>query len=125
MARAISDIKKPRGRPRIDATPIGLRLPPDQLARLDAWIASQPAPKPTRPEAVRRLIDTALTASADSKQPRVQGKGLQPTTLGRNKSAKGAVTKGTAPSARKAPRAKPATMAKAAQIRALREQGAR
>jgi hypothetical protein len=29
---------------------------PDQLAALDNWIAQQPDPKPTRPEAVRQII---------------------------------------------------------------------
>jgi hypothetical protein len=32
----------------------------DQLARLDAWIAQQPDPKPSRPEAVRRLMEMSL-----------------------------------------------------------------
>jgi hypothetical protein len=35
-------------------------MAPENLARLDAWIASQPEPKPSRPEAVRRLVDKAL-----------------------------------------------------------------
>lgn len=39
---------------------IGLRLQPDLLARLDAWIEAQPDPKPTRPEAVRRLLAGCL-----------------------------------------------------------------
>ncbi|WP_374389313.1 hypothetical protein [Sandaracinobacter sp.] len=39
---------------------IGLRLQPDQLAALDAWIAAQPDPKPSRPEAVRRLLGEKL-----------------------------------------------------------------
>lgn len=34
---------------------------PDQLKRLDAWAAEQPD-KPSRPEAVRRLVDMALEA---------------------------------------------------------------
>ncbi len=37
-----------------------LRLEPEQLARLDAWIASQTDPKPSRPEAVRRLMEQGL-----------------------------------------------------------------
>jgi hypothetical protein len=36
------------------------RLPSEQLAALDAWIAAQPDPKPTRPEAIRRLLQKAL-----------------------------------------------------------------
>lgn len=55
----MSETKSKGGRPRVDATPITVRMPPDQLARLDAWAAAQPD-KPTRPEAVRRLVDKAL-----------------------------------------------------------------
>jgi hypothetical protein len=43
-------------------TMIGVRLQPDALAPLDAWIARQPDPKPTRPEAIRRLIELGLSA---------------------------------------------------------------
>ena len=39
---------------------IGVRMPPDQLARLDAWIIAQPGVKPTRPEAMRRLVEVGL-----------------------------------------------------------------
>jgi len=35
---------------------VGVRLQPDQLAALDHWIEQQPDPKPTRPEAVRRIL---------------------------------------------------------------------
>jgi len=35
-------------------------LPPEQLAVLDAWILAQPDPKPSRPEAIRRLLTAAL-----------------------------------------------------------------
>ena len=53
--------KKPRmGRPRVDATPVNTRFPPAELAKLDAWIADQPDPKPSRPEAVRRLVELGL-----------------------------------------------------------------
>lgn len=41
-------------------TLIGVRLQPDQLAALDAWIDAQPEPKPSRPEAVRRLLADKL-----------------------------------------------------------------
>jgi len=40
-------------------TPVQVRFQPDQLARLDAWIAEQ-GDAPSRPEAARRLIDKAL-----------------------------------------------------------------
>lgn len=48
-----------RGRPRTDATSIHLTLPPDQLAALDAWIASEPT-KPSRPQAIRSILQAGL-----------------------------------------------------------------
>jgi cytochrome c553 len=55
---------KKRGRPvgsvKGVGAPIMVRLDADRLAALDGWIAGQDEPKPTRPEAVRRLVDTAL-----------------------------------------------------------------
>lgn len=41
-------------------TPIMVRLQPDQLAHLDAWIAHQREPQLTRPEAMRQLIQIAM-----------------------------------------------------------------
>ena len=67
MNKAISDTrKKGRGRPRVDATQIGLRLPPDQLAVLDVWIAKQKEPDLSRPEAIRRLVEIGLAKSSPS-----------------------------------------------------------
>jgi len=43
---------------------VGVRLQPDALARLDAWIAAQPAPT-TRPEAIRRLMEAGLPRTVD------------------------------------------------------------
>jgi hypothetical protein len=37
-----------------------VRLLPTPLDALDAWIAAQPEPRPTRPEAIRRLLAEAL-----------------------------------------------------------------
>ena len=48
------------GRPRVDATVLTLRLMPTQIAPLDAWIAAQPQPRPSRPEAIRRILSQAL-----------------------------------------------------------------
>ncbi len=39
---------------------IGLRLYPDQESAVDAWIRKQPDPKPSKPEAIRRLLWQAL-----------------------------------------------------------------
>ena len=55
-------VKSKGGRPRVDATPITVRVPPAQLEAVDAWRATQPD-KPTRPEAVRRLVEKALADS--------------------------------------------------------------
>lgn len=61
MGMTISNVgKSARGRPRVDATPVTVRIPPDQLATLDAWIAERPDPKPSRPEAIRRLLELTL-----------------------------------------------------------------
>jgi hypothetical protein len=49
------------GRPPTGIGPaIGLRLYPDLEAKLDAWIKAQPEPKPSKPEAIRRLLGRAL-----------------------------------------------------------------
>jgi len=42
---------------------VAIRLRPDQVAALDRWIDAQPKPKPSRSEAIRRL----LTATLDPK----------------------------------------------------------
>jgi len=47
---------KPTGK----GEPVQVRMLPDLLASLDAWIEKQPSPKPSRPEAVRRLLWDAL-----------------------------------------------------------------
>ena len=61
MVSSITDTRKSRGRPRVNATQLAVRVPPDDLAKLDAWIAAQPEPRPSRPEALRRLASEALT----------------------------------------------------------------
>lgn len=40
----------------------GVRIPAELDAKLTAWIAQQPDPKPSRAEAIRRLIENGLTA---------------------------------------------------------------
>jgi hypothetical protein len=39
---------------------VTVRLEPEELSQLDAWIHAQPEPKPTRRDGVRRLLDMAL-----------------------------------------------------------------
>jgi hypothetical protein len=53
--------KRGRGRPKTGiGKPVGLRLYPELERRVDQWASNQPD-KPGRPEAIRRLIEIALT----------------------------------------------------------------
>lgn len=62
MTSSITDIPKSRGRPKTGGRKPGImvRLQPDMLAEVDAFIEQQPDPKPSRPEAVRRLAAEGL-----------------------------------------------------------------
>jgi hypothetical protein len=62
MAKPGDNKKAKPGRPRVNSTFVGVRLKPDQLARLDAWRTSQ-GETLGRPEAMRRLLERALRAS--------------------------------------------------------------
>ena len=58
--RSVTLRKKKQGAPPAgEGTLIGLRLPPATLARVDRWAASQ-KDHPSRPEAVRRLVELGL-----------------------------------------------------------------
>ena len=58
--RSVTVRKKKRAAPATGkGTPIGLRLAPATLARVDRWAASQ-QDDPSRPEAIRRLVDLGL-----------------------------------------------------------------
>jgi hypothetical protein len=57
----VVNIKNRGGRPRVDATPIMVRLPPTQVAALDDWRRNE-TDLPTRPEAIRRILAQALAA---------------------------------------------------------------
>jgi hypothetical protein len=64
MAKSIGDIpKKRRGRPQTGGRREGVmvRLEPAQFEALDAWSAEQ-KPEPSRPEAIRRLVELGLKA---------------------------------------------------------------
>jgi hypothetical protein len=66
MKRQTVVSKKRRGPPATGkGTPIVVRLQPDQLAALDAYIARQPEPKPSRPEAIRRVMMGAISRKPD------------------------------------------------------------
>ena len=51
--------RKPR--PKQTGTLVGVRVQPEQIVPLDAWIEAQPEPKPTRPEAIRHALTDWLT----------------------------------------------------------------
>jgi hypothetical protein len=86
MAKSIitGSSKKRRGRPTLyegskgkGAPQIGLRLPPAELASVDAWIKDQPKPKPTRPVAIRRLVELGLKVRTPAKPVRKPGRRLR------------------------------------------------
>jgi hypothetical protein len=63
MARQSLLSGKKRGPPPTGVgTLIGVRLHPPALAALDKW-ASQQGDQPTRPEAIRRMIEQVLSTS--------------------------------------------------------------
>jgi hypothetical protein len=62
--------KKKRGPPPTGkGQMLGVRLQPPDLSRLDIWIARQPAPRPTRPEAIRRLVEKGLASEGVAAGP--------------------------------------------------------
>ena len=62
MAQDLKIIKKKTGRPpgrtRPPTKPV--QAPVETIAEIDAWIAAQPEPKPSRPEAISRLVEKGL-----------------------------------------------------------------
>jgi hypothetical protein len=54
--------KRPVGRPKVGAILIGVRVPPADVAALDAWIKKRKEPELSRPEAIRRLVEIGLKA---------------------------------------------------------------
>jgi hypothetical protein len=82
--------KKKRGRPSLyeggdgkGAPQIGLRLPPPELAAVDAWIVKQPKPRPSRPVAIRRLVAIGLKAKPLSNERVRLGLSLDLGTMGK------------------------------------------
>ena len=61
MAKASRDTTKKK-RPAQPGTPVMVRMQPDQLETVDAWAEAQDD-QPSRPEAVRRLVDWGLRAT--------------------------------------------------------------
>jgi hypothetical protein len=67
MAKSISNVGKKagRGRPRLHATPITLRVLPPLIKAIDGWRKDQPD-QPIRTEAIRRLVEYALDHQANA-----------------------------------------------------------
>jgi hypothetical protein len=64
MKRQTVITKKRRGpAPTGKGTLVGVRLQPDRLSAIDAWIANQDAPM-TRPEAIRAMLEAVLVIVA-------------------------------------------------------------
>jgi hypothetical protein len=60
MANASRDnMKTPKKRPPATGELIGVRIQPDLAKAIDTWRRDQPD-LPGRPEAIRRIVDTAL-----------------------------------------------------------------
>jgi hypothetical protein len=54
------------GRPRVDSEAVNVRFVRGTLEALDIWREAQPEPKPSRPEAVRRLVEKGLAGKRKS-----------------------------------------------------------
>ena len=66
MGKSISVLQKKRGRPPTGVDPLlNFRSPPDLTGRIDAWAAEQPDPKPSRSEAIRRLLEDRLSQEGE------------------------------------------------------------
>ncbi len=61
-----------RTRPQETGTLVGVRLQADALTEVDGWIARQPDPKPSRPEAIRQLLAQRLAQARTTKSLKVQ-----------------------------------------------------
>lgn len=71
--------RKKTGRPRVDSEPVNVRLARKDLDRLDSWRAEQ-KDRPSRPEAIRRLVAKALpmTLEMDFSSPTGTHLGISP-----------------------------------------------
>ncbi len=57
--------KKSDSKSTAQGTPVGMRVPPKLLARIDAIIARQPDPKPRRGQVIKMLVWEALKARGE------------------------------------------------------------
>jgi hypothetical protein len=52
-----------------------VRVPPTELEPIDVLIKAQPKPRPSRPEAIRRLVELGLTVSSPKERSLVPPRG--------------------------------------------------
>ncbi len=75
---SIPDNQKKRGRPATGVTPLqGVRMSPELVGEIDAWAAQQPD-RPSRAEAIRRLVVLGLQGRV---RPATPDEGLRPQDL--------------------------------------------
>ena len=72
LPRTTKDEAIPLRRTNANAKQLNVRMPPDELKSVDVWIKTQPAPRPTRAEAIRRLVGQALAGGAQRSQKRTK-----------------------------------------------------
>lgn len=66
---SIDSAKKPsKGRPKVDSEAVNVRIERPWLTVLDTWRSEQ-TDLPTRPEAIRRLIQIGLNATKTKSSP--------------------------------------------------------
>jgi hypothetical protein len=88
MAKQTVLAKKKRGpAPTGKGTQVVVRLQPDPLAALDAWVAKQ-KDGPTRAEAIRRLVELGLKVKTEAKPVRRAGRRLRAQELATQRSRK-------------------------------------
>jgi hypothetical protein len=64
MAKAsyVNIAKPARRRSAATGTLVGVRLQDDEIKAIDSWARKQQKPPPSRPEAIRRLVELGLKA---------------------------------------------------------------
>ena len=60
--------KEDRAKRARDPAQLDVRMSPNELNSLDAWINTQPVPRPTRAEAIRRIVKEVLSRGVRSKK---------------------------------------------------------
>ena len=66
---SIAGAKKSRGRPPVDTEAVNVRMSKDMLNALDVLISKHPDPKPSRPEAIRKILADALNLGSLEQVP--------------------------------------------------------